>query len=89
MVSLKSKLLSSLLYLLFSMYIFVRFVSSLLKPWFNEVGCVNEVGCTNEVGCVGKMGCGVGFVANKVEIRVSMVLVLVLILVLAKLFLRR
>ena len=86
MVSLKSKLLSSPLYLLSSMYIFVRFVNSLPKPQLNKVGYINGIGCTNKVG----------YRVNKVKVRVSVVVygvgfsvVLVLVLVLVKLFLRR
>ena len=77
MVSLKLKLSSSPLYLLSSIYIFIKFVNSLPKPWLNEVGCINEIGYIN--GIVSK----IGFMAGKVKIRVLMVLIL------AKLFLKR
>ena len=68
------------------MYIFVRFVNSLLKPWLDKVGYINEMGCTN------KMGYGVSEVKVRVLIvvyKIGFLVVLVLVLVLAKLFLRR
>ena len=76
MVNLKLKLLFSLLYLLSFIYIFVRFINFLLKPWLNKVDYINKVGYTNKMGYI---GCGVG----KIKVRVLVVLVL------AKLFLRR
>ena len=86
MVSLKSKLLSSPLYLLSSVYIFIRFVNSLPKPWLDKVGCINGIGCTDEVGCrVSEVEVGVLVVVCRVGFSV----VLVLVLVLVKLFLRR
>ena len=80
MVSLKLKLLSSLLYLLSSIYIFMRFVNSLPKPQFNKVGYINEIGYR-----VGKVKVRVLMVVYKIRFLV----VLVLVLALAKLFLRR
>jgi len=92
MVSLKLKLLSSPLYLLSSVYIFIRFINSLLKPWLNKAGCINKIGCTNKVGYIGK----IGYRISKVKVRVLIVVykirflvILVLVLALAKLFLRR
>ena len=86
MVSLKLKLLSFLLYLLSSVYIFARFVNSLPKPWLDEVGCINRIGYTNKVS----------YRVGEVKVRVLVVVygvgflvVLVLVLVLVKLFLRR
>ena len=74
------------------MYIFVRFINSLLKPWLNKIDCTNEIGCAGEMGCINGIGCGV----SKVEVGVSVVvckvgflMILVLVLVLAKLFLKR
>ena len=95
-VSLKLKLLFSLLYLLSLVYIFVRFINSLLNPWFqfclNGLIVVNKLirdwFCyINKIGCIGGIMNKVGFIANKVKIRV--IIVLVLVLVLAKLFLNR
>ena len=88
----KLKLLSSLLYLLSSVYIFIRFVNSLPKPWLNKAGYINEMGCTNKVSCIGKVGYRVGEVKVGVLMVVSKIrflVVLVLVLALAKLFLRR
>ena len=86
MVSLKLKLLSSLLYLLSSVYIFARFINSLPKPWLNKVGYINGIGYTNKVGCrVSEVKVGV----LKVVCGVRFLIVLVLVLVLVKLFLRR
>ena len=80
MVSLKLKLLSSLLYLLSSVYIFARFVNSLPKPWLDEVGYINRIGYTNKVG----------YRVSKVKVRVLIVVRGVrFLVVLAKLFLRR
>ena len=79
-------------------YIFIRFISSLLNPWFwFYLGGLVIIGrlmggwfcCVNEIGCIGGIVSRVGFVAGEVEIGVLMVLVLILVLVLAKLFLRR
>ena len=81
-VSLKLKLLSSLLYLLSSIYIFAKFINSLLKPWLDKVGYTNKVGYR-----VSKVKVRVLMVVYRV--RFSVILVLVLVLVLAKLFLRR
>jgi hypothetical protein len=98
MVSLKLKLLSSLLYLLSSIYIFVRFVNSLPKPWLNKVGYINKTDCTDEmsyvngIGYIGKVGCGVGEIKVRVSVvvyKVKFSVVLILVLVLAKLFLKR
>ena len=86
MVSLKLKLLSSPLYLLSSMYIFTRFINSLLKPWLDKVGYINGIGYTNKVGYrVSEVEVGVLVVVRGVRFSV----VLVLVLVLVKLFLRR
>ena len=76
MVSLKSKLLSSLLYLLSSVYIFARFINSLPKPQLNKVDYINKVGCTDKMGYI-------GYRVGEVKIRVSVILILV------KLFLKR
>ena len=92
MVSLKLKLLSSLLYLLSSVYIFARFISSLPKPWLNEVGYINKVGYADKIGCIGKIGYRVSEVKVRVLIvvyKIKFLVVLVLVLALAKLFLRR
>ena len=85
-MSLKLKLLFSPLYLLSSIYIFVKFVNSLPKPWLDKVGYINRIGCTNEVG----------YRVGEVKVRVLVVVcgikflvVLVLVLMLVKLFLRR
>ena len=96
MVSLKLKLLFFLLYLLSSIYIFIRFISSLLNPqfWFclDSFIVVNRLlktqfYYTNKMDCTGSIINKVEFVGDKVKIKVIIVLVLVLILV--KLFLRR
>jgi len=76
---------SSLLYLLSSIYIFARFINSLLKPLLNEAGYINKIGYTNKVGCIGKVGCRVSKVKVRVlmvvrKIRFSVVLVLVIVL---------
>jgi hypothetical protein len=92
MVSLKLKLLSSLLYLLSSVYIFIKFVNSLPKPWLNKTGCTNEIGCTNGIGCIGCIGYKVSEVKVGVSIvvrEVEFLVILVLVLALAKLFLKR
>ena len=80
MVSLKLKLLFFLLYLLSSIYIFIKFVNSLLKPWLNKVGYINKT----------------GYKINKIKVRVLIIVykvgfsvILVLVLVLAKLFLKK
>ena len=69
-----------MLYLLSSIYIFIKFINSLLKPWLNKVGYINKT----------------SYRINEVKVRVLIVVykvgllvVLVLILVLAKLFLKR
>ena len=86
MVSLKLKLLSSPLYLLSSVYIFIRFINSLLKPQLNKAGYINKIGYTNKVGYrVNKVKVGVSIVVYKIRFLV----VLILVLALAKLFLRR
>ena len=96
MVSLKSKLLSSPLYLLSSIYIFARFINSLLNPQFqfylDSPIIINRlVGgqfcCADKISYIGGIISRVEFIASKVKIGVAIVLVLVLILV--KLFLRR
>ena len=96
MVSLKLKLLSSLLYLLSSVYIFIKFINSLPNPWLqfylDGFIIVNRlVGgwfyYTNKVGHVSSIINRTEFIASKVEIGVVMVLILVLVL--KKLFLRR
>ena len=78
------------------MYIFVRFISSLLNPWFwfylNGLIIINRlIGdwfyYIDEMGYINSVINRVGFVAGKIEIGVLVVLVLVLILV--KLFLKR
>ena len=92
MVSLKLKLSFSLLYLLSSVYIFIRFINSLLNPWFWF--CLNSPIFTsglikdwfyyiNKVGCTGGIINKVVFIGSKVKVRVLVVLVL------AKLFLKR
>ena len=96
-VSLKLKLLFSPLYLLSSVYIFIRFINSLPKPWFqfyldSPIIIIDWlIGgwfcCADKIGYIGSIVSRVGFVAGEVKIRVSVVLVLVLIP--AKLFLRR
>jgi len=68
------------------MYIFIRFINSLPKPWLNEVGCVNGMGYINKVGCrVSEVKVGVLMVVCGVRFSV----ILMLVLMLAKLFLRR
>ena len=62
------------------MYIFARFVNSLLKPWLNKVGCINKVGYR-----VSKVKVGVLIVL----VLIGILIVLVLVLALPKLFLRR
>ena len=79
-VSLKLKLSSSPLYLLSFIYIFIRFVNSLPRPWLNKVGCINKTGCR-----VGEVKVGVSMVL----VLVSVLIILVLVLMLLKLFLRR
>jgi membrane associated rhomboid family serine protease len=92
MVSLKLKLLSFLLYLLSSVYIFIKFVNSLPKPWLNKTGYTNKIGYTDGIGWIGY----ISYRVSKVKVRVSVVVykveflvVLILVLALAKLFLRR
>ena len=63
-----------------SIYIFVRFINSLPKPWLNKVGYIN------------KTSCGVSEVKVKVSIvvrKIGFLVVLVLVLALAKSFLKR
>ena len=100
-VSLKSKLSSFLLYLMSSIYIFIKFINSLPKPQLNKVGYINKIGYTNKVGYTNEIGYTnkidytdrvgyigkVGYRISKVKVKVLVVLVLVLVL--AKLFLRR
>ena len=74
MVSLKLKLLFFLLYLLSSIYIFIKFVNSLLKPWLNKVGYINKIGCK-----ISEVKVGVLIIVYKIRFLV----------VLAKLFLKR
>ena len=78
-VSLKLKLSSSPLYLLSSVYIFVRFVNSLLKPQLQfyldgsitisrliqgQFYYINKIGYTGEIGCVGSIIGRIGFVGG-------------------------
>ena len=96
MVSLKLKLLSFLLYLLSSIYIFVMFINSLLKLQLNKVGYINKISYTNKIGYTNRIGCigKIGYRVSKVKVRVLIVVYkvkfsVVLVLVLAKLFLKR
>ena len=66
--------------MLSSIYIFIKFINSLLKPWLNKIGYINKM----------------GYRINKVKIRVLIavykirfLVILVLVLVLAKSFLKR
>jgi hypothetical protein len=61
------------------MYIFMKFINSLPKPWLNKVGYINKIGYTNKIGCIGKIGYKVS------EVKVGVLVVLIL----AKLFLKR
>jgi hypothetical protein len=69
MVSLKLKLLSSLLYLLSSIYIFIKFINSLPKPWLDKMGYINKMGCANRIGYIGY----IGYRVSEVKVRVSVV----------------
>ena len=89
MVSLKLKLSSSPLYLLSSVYIFIRFINSLLNPWFwfcsNGPIIISRLirgwFCyTNEIGYAGNIISKAGFIGNKVKIRVIIVLILIRLL---------
>ena len=78
------------MYLLSSIYIFIKCVNSLLKPWLNKVGYINKMGYINGIDYTNKIGCGV----SKVKVRVLVIVyqvkfLVVLVPVLAKLFLKR
>ena len=98
MVSLKLKLLFFLLYLLSSVYIFIKFINSLPKSQLNKVGYINKTGYTNKINYadgisyIGKIGHRVSEVKVKISVvvyKVEFLVILILVLVLAKLFLRR
>ena len=99
MVSLKLKLLSSLLYLFSSVYIFIKFINFLLNPQFqfylNSPIIINRlIGgqfyCTNKVGYIGSIISRVKFTGSKAKIGVLVIDYKVeFLIVLVKLFLRR
>ena len=92
MVSLKLKLIFSLLYLLSFIYIFTKFINSLLNLWFwfylnsfifTSRLIKDQFFYTDKVGYINSIVSKAGFIGSKVKVEVLVVLVL------AKLFLKR